>query len=237
MVPTFRILFELDALASTATSLFTIIPTSISGAISHIRNRTCLPKLGIALGGGGALTSSLGVAAAQASPSWAVMLAAAAVIAYSAITMFRKALAMGSGKAKGGTGEDMALRTFTVKQLAIAVAIGAAAGFVSGYVGVGGGFIMVPLMLSVLNLPMRIASGTSLVAVMMLATPATIAQCLLGNVDFIVGIATACGSIPGALLGARLVNRVPERTLRFLFGGFLVIAAILLVVKELGLFA
>ncbi len=68
MVPLFRLVFGMSAVGSTATSLFTIIPTSVSGAISHARAKTCVPKLGIALGVGGACTSWLGVWLAQLSP-------------------------------------------------------------------------------------------------------------------------------------------------------------------------
>ena len=49
------------------------------------------------------------------------------------------------------------------------------------------------------------------------------------------GIAISIGSIPGAIIGARLVHRVPERTLRFIFGGFLIVAAALLVLNEFGI--
>ena len=55
--------------------------------------------------------------------------------------------------------------------------------------------------------------------------------CLLytsGNINWVAGIAVACGSIPGAALGAKLIPKVPERQLRFLFAGFLVVAAVLL---------
>lgn len=103
----------------------------------------------------------------------------------------------------------------------------------SGYVGVGGGFLMVPLMVAWIGLPMRLASGTSLVGIMILAIPAAVSQSLLGNIDYLVGIATAVGAIPGAFLGACLVTRVPERTLRILFSVLLGIGAILLIVKEL----
>ena len=104
----------------------------------------------------------------------------------------------------------------------------------SGYVGLGGGFIMLPLMLSLLNMPMKLTSGTSLIAVMILATPATVMQCALGNVDYLAGMAMACGTIPGAIVGAKLVKYVPERVLRFVFAAFITIAAILLVLKEVG---
>lgn len=236
MVPLFRLVFGMSAVGSTATSLFTIIPTSISGAVSHARAKTCVPKLGIALGVGGACTSWLGVWLAQISPAWLVMLAAALVIAYSGITMFRKALnapkqPLGSSNINAPIPEAP---MFTTGKLVVAAVIGMLAGVASGFVGLGGGFIMVPLMVSVLNMPMKLTSGTSLIAVMILATPATIMQCALGNVDYLAGIAMACGSIPGAIIGAKLVRYVPERTLRFVFALFITFAAILLVLKEAG---
>lgn len=278
MVPVFRLALGLSAVMSTATSLFTIIPTSIAGAISHWRNKTCVPRFGFAMGIGGALTSPLGVWLAQVTPSWMIMAVAAVVIAYSASTMLRKALASrktasataastppSAGMPVAGTNassspqtniaesnanassspQDSAPETaseppidepiMTRKRFFQAAVIGATAGVISGYIGVGGGFLMVPMMLSILNMPMKLASGTSLIAIMILAAPATVGQCLIGNVDYLVGISVACGSIPGALIGAKLINKVPESTLRFIFAGFLAIAAILLVVKEAGL--
>ena len=91
MVPIFRLAFGMSATMSTATSLFAIIPTSISGAISHVKGKTCIPALGIAAGLGGACLSPVGVWLAQLSPDWLVMLAAALIIGYSAINMFKKA--------------------------------------------------------------------------------------------------------------------------------------------------
>ena len=61
MVPIFRLAFGMSATMSTATSLFAIIPTSISGAISHVKGKTCIPALGIAAGLGGACLSPVGV--------------------------------------------------------------------------------------------------------------------------------------------------------------------------------
>lgn len=263
MVPMFRLAFGLDALASTATSLFTIIPTSISGAVSHVRNKTCVPALGVAAGIGGALVSPVGVWLAHVSPDWLVMVAAALIIGYSAVNMFKKALktpkagraqasAAAPAPAPSGARPECAESApapesaaaaelapaaparLTRKQLGLGVAIGLVAGLASGYVGVGGGFIMVPLMLSLIGIPMSLASGTSLIAVMILAIPGTIEQGVLGNIDYLVGIAVAVGSIPGAMIGARLVRKIPERALRFIFGGFLIVAAVLLAVKEFG---
>ena len=296
MVPIFRLAFGMSATMSTATSLFAIIPTSISGAISHVKGKTCIPALGIAAGLGGACLSPVGVWLAQLSPDWLVMLAAALIIGYSAINMFKKAFklrpagqpAAGADAAASpstqssdapegsrtevrvasatarisGTGETLADPSATGgssaampslassgepaasassgdsplsrKQLLQGAAIGLIAGLASGYVGVGGGFIMVPLMLSIIGIPMRRASGTSLIAVMILAIPGVIEQGIIGNINYLAGIAIVIGTIPGAVIGAKLVTKVPERTLRLLFGCFLIVAAVMLVLNEVG---
>ena len=125
-------------------------------------------------------------------------------------------------------------RNFVREGVAIGARGGRGTDMPSGSLGVGGGFIMVPLMLSLVGISMKQASGTSLIAVMLLAIPGTIEQGLLGNIDYMAGIAVAVGSIPGAVIGARLVRLVPERTLRFIFGGFLIVAAVVLVLNEVG---
>lgn len=240
MVPIFRLAFGMSATMSTATSLFAIIPTSISGAISHVKGKTCIPALGIAAGLGGACMSPIGVWLAQLSPDWLVMLAAALIIGYSAINMFKKAFKLrpacqpvAGADAAAPAADDSSLSR---KQLLQGAAIGLVAGLASGYVGVGGGFIMVPLMLSIIDIPMRKASGTSLIAVMILAIPGVIEQGIIGNINYLAGIAIVIGTIPGAVIGARLVTKVPERTLRLLFGCFLIVAAVMLVLNEVGIF-
>ena len=286
MVPIFRLAFGMSPLASTATSLFAIIPTSISGVVAHTRAKTCVPKLGLALGVGGAIMSPVGVWLASVSPGWLVICVAALVIGFSAFKMFKKAVkcapAPRAGKA-GGSAQSAAAKAVQAvgssmrsaglcvatanpnaaasqaactgaasarsatpkpvpdqpvlsrKQYLQGACIGLVAGLASGYVGVGGGFIMVPLMLAILDIPMSLASGTSLIAIMILAIPGVIEQGLLGNIDYLAGIAIVVGSIPGALVGARLVRVVPERQLRFIFGGFLLVAAVMLMLNEFGI--
>lgn len=264
MVPIFRLGFGMSAISSTATSLFTIIPTSLSGLVTHIKNKTCIPKIGVLCGLGGACTSPVGVYLASISPSWAIMLAAALIIGYSAVSMFRKAIRMpkissqgessvtgkdrakeaekaakkAAEKAAGTTASasnntDAATFKLSAKRVVQCLLIGLCAGLASGYVGVGGGFIMVPLFISVLGIMMRQASGTSLVAVTILAIPGVIEQGLLGHINYVAGIAMAIGSIPGAIIGANLIRKIPERKLRFVFGAFLLLSAVVLLINEL----
>lgn len=253
IVPIFKLGYAMDAIASTATSLFTIIPTSISGMITHIRNKTCIPSLGVSAGIGGAITAPIGVWLASISPDWSIMLAAALVIAYSATTMFQKAIKSlkrdrqrAKADACGGAKMDVATKVDraedaeilaalkTKRNMVICGFIGLVAGIMSGYVGVGGGFIMVPLFMQLLNLPMRLTSGTSLISILILATSGTILQAIYGNIDWVAGIFIAIGSIPGAYIGSKLITRVPETVLRFMFSGFLLIAAVMLVLNQMS---
>ena len=251
MVPIFRLFLGIDAYAATATSLFTMVFTSISGAASHIQQKTCIVPIGIALGLGGCVTSALGAYLGSLSPSWAIMLVTGLIVGYSAFNMLRKALSLpktswrdrkrAREEQAGATGEaagevrSLADEDFAVtpKRVAGAVAIGLIAGMCAGYAGVGGGFIMVPLMTTFLSVPMFKASGTSTVAIIILSVPGIIEQALLGHILYLTGIAVAVGSIPGAAIGARFVKRIPERQLRFIFAAFLGIAAVSLVVNEL----
>lgn len=275
MVPLFRLAFGMEPIAATATSLFTIVPTSISGMWKHAKNKTSLPRVGIVCGLTGACLSPVGVWAANVSPGWAIMGAAAVVVMCSSFTMLKKALAAPKGGAAKGSRKACEKKSTTSDAAAVGAAaaaslaatapvaaggssaagaqaapleapaikltpkyvakvalIGVVAGFMSGYVGVGGGFIMVPLFVSMLGIPMRLASGTSLTAVCILAIPGVIEQAVLGNIDYMVGVAMMVGSIPGAIVGASLVKRVPERALRFAFALFLLLMAVLLVANE-----
>lgn len=240
LVPVFKLGFGLPALGATATSLFTIIPTSISGVISHIRKGSCVVRLGVAAGLGGALTSPLGVWLSSQSPEWATMVACAVVIAYSASTMLTKAVkllrAQKASMAKESQQPSRSLSGYDaprgVRSILLACAIGLVAGVLSGYVGLGGGFLIIPLFMQLLHMPMKLTSGTSLMAVMILAVPGTVTQALLGNVDWVGGICVALGAVPGAVLGTKLLERISEVHLRFMFGGFLLIASILLILDQ-----
>ena len=256
MVPIFRLAFGMSPLASTATSLFAIVPTSISGVASHMRAKTCVPKLGVALGIGGALTSPVGVWLASVSPGWLVIVVAALVVGLSACKMFKKALkapraalscrtahtadaaatgALADSSEPAVSNPIPAQPNLTRKHYLQGAGIGLVAGLASGYVGVGGGFIMVPMMLAILSIPMSLAAGTSLIAIMILAIPGVIEQAILGNINYFAGISIVVGTIPGAVIGARLVRVIPERQLRFAFGGFLLVAAVLLMLNEFGI--
>ena len=110
-------------------------------------------------------------------------------------------------------------------------AIGLAAGLFSGLFGVGGGTIVVPLLILWLAYGEKEATGTSLLAIVVMASAAVALQAVYGNVHLREGVLVGVPAIGGVLAGTWLQQRVPGAAVRLMFSVLLVVAAVLLVVR------
>jgi uncharacterized protein len=109
--------------------------------------------------------------------------------------------------------------------------IGTLAGIFSGLFGVGGGTVVVPLLILWFGFGERLATGTSLAAIVLIGLLGALAQGgLYGNVHFATGLWLAIPAIGGVLLGTALQQRVSERTVSLLFALLLVVISIELIV-------
>jgi hypothetical protein len=117
--------------------------------------------------------------------------------------------------------------------LSLAV-IGLLGGLLSGAFGVGGGIIMVPLLIALARMNERQAASTSLVAIIPASSVGVITYLVQGHVDLIAGMIIATGAVIGAVIGSRLLHRIPLTWLRWMFIALLlVIAARLLLVAPI----
>ena len=82
-------------------------------------------------------------------------------------------------------------------------------GFVSGLLGNSGGFLLAPLFMTALGLPIHRALGTSLVLAIGLAIPGTVVHAVLGHIDWSLTLAFGLASTPAAAFGARVAMREP----------------------------
>ena len=108
-------------------------------------------------------------------------------------------------------------------------ATGTAAGLFSGLFGVGGGTVIVPALVLSLGYEERMATGTSLAAIVVIAIIATIAQGTYGNVHVIDGMLVGIPAVGGVLLGTWIQQRVRAETIGLLFAILLLAAAVDLV--------
>jgi uncharacterized membrane protein YfcA len=99
--------------------------------------------------------------------------------------------------------------------------IGIAVGLGAAFTGLGGGFLVVPLLLF-LGYPAQKAVGTSFVAILVVSISALIAHNRLANVDLRVGLLLGVGGIVGAQVGARLVEHISTAQFKKLFAVVLI---------------
>jgi uncharacterized membrane protein YfcA len=111
-------------------------------------------------------------------------------------------------------------------------AIGTAAGAFSGLFGVGGGTVIVPLLILWLGYGERLATGTSLAAIVIIALLATALQGgAYDNVHLAEGLLLSIPAVGGVLAGTALQQRLPQRAISLLFALLLVLVALELVLR------
>jgi uncharacterized membrane protein YfcA len=219
--PVVRLVFERPALVAVGTPLLIVIPTTASAAMSHARAGTVDLRAGGILGLAGAPFAALGALGAEMAGGGTVLVATAALLALVAVKLWR--------------GRDVTPRQAAPDAPAWRLLLlGAAAGAMSGLMGLGGGFVIVPGLVSWFRYPMVRAAGTSLVGITILAIPGAAAHLLLGHVDPTLALWLAVGVVPGALGGAWLAQRVSGRLLRRMFAALMLGAAALLAGNELS---
>ena len=116
----------------------------------------------------------------------------------------------------------------TGKRPLAALGVGAAGGFVSGLLGVGGGVVLVPGIVWALGTNQRRAVANSLLAIIPISIAGVATYYLASghHVRFDLGVILALGGIAGAPLGAAIAHRVSDRHLRVAFGILMVVVAV-----------
>ena len=131
-----------------------------------------------------------------------------------------------------GSGGAVAVRApvavVATPSTASVVAVALAVGLVAGLLANSGGFLLAPLYLVALRLPVRPALGTSLAVSAALAVPGTVAHAALGHVDWGLVLTFGAASVPLAAVGARTALRVDPERLEVVFGAVLVVLATVL---------
>ncbi|WP_336990622.1 sulfite exporter TauE/SafE family protein [Bacillus infantis] len=212
-------------LEAIATSLFFSIGTSLSGIGAHFRLKNILWKEGAILGVSGMLAtqaakplvlllSEKGLDATVIPACYIILLS------YFAFTMFRQCKKSNEQSHEGRP------------SLARMLLIGFSGGFVSAALGVGGGFIMVPLSIAFLGLQPRKAVGTSLFAVLLIVSTGFLSYASAVEISYLTAILLVAGGLVGSQAGAWLTNFYKNKDISLLLSG-LYIATLLSVVFKL----
>ncbi|MER7949300.1 sulfite exporter TauE/SafE family protein [Streptomyces sp. NPDC096079] len=222
-VPILVYLAGQDPAEAIATSLFVVGVTSLAALVPHARARRVRLRTGLLFGGFSMVGAYGGGRLAAYVPATALLVAFALMTLATAAAMLRKPR---TGREKGN--EDRPERP--LRRLA---AEGLAVGAVTGLVGSGGGFLVVPALALLGGLPMGVAVGTSLLVVGMNSF-AGLAGHLSGvGIDWGLALTVTAAAVAGSVVGGRLSGRIPQETLRTVFGWFVVVMGVLVLARQL----
>jgi uncharacterized membrane protein YfcA len=206
----------MPAQSAAGTSLAIVGLNAAAGALDHLRRGRSLPRTGLAFGLSGLLGALSGAWPNHAVRADLVLALFALLMPGAAWSLLRRRAAPDAGDFSEHYGAAVWPRL---------VAAGMAVGLLTGLFGVGGSFLIVPALALVLGLPMRLAVGTSLLAIALNALWGVLGYPRFGGPDWALTGLFALGGLVGVLLGGKLAGRLPERALRSAFAGVIVAVA------------
>ncbi len=189
-------------------SIVEVFFATLSGLVVHRRNRTVDLRLGCLLGSGGVVGASIGsVGSAFLSGRTLLILFLVPLSAALLLLSFAPT-----------DGKEVQSRT----SFWIAGCSGMGIGIVSGLLGIGGGFLLVPLMISVLRVPTKVAVGTSLLVILMTSFAGAAGKVATGQFDLQIGLFVVVGAIVGAHMGGKVSSRLSARAIRISLSALLI---------------
>lgn len=231
-VPVLVFLVGLSPSSATSTSLVIVGTASVVGAYEHWRSGNVRVAIGVVFGLVGFGGSLVGTTLNRHLDGDLLLLAFAGltlVAAWRIVAGCPSCAEVGDfpGVAGAGTGVRTRIRpvTLTPARVARIAVAGTGVGFLTGLLGVGGGFIIVPVLALALELPMPAAVGTSLL-VIALNSAAALAPRLGGGIEWGTTVIFTIAAIAGVLAGKRIADHLDAKSMQRWFAVLLVAVAL-----------
>lgn len=205
IVPVLVFVLHTPVSEATGTSLLIVGAAALAAAFGHWRKGNIDPKVAGIFGGAA-------VVGAVAGSSLHSLVSGRTLTALFAVILF-----VAAGRMIWGRQVDP--KTAVAPRAAILLPLGAAIGVLSGFLGVGGGFLIVPALSLGAGLPVRQAIGTSLAVMAVSSLAGAMSHAAQGQLSLGVVATIGGGAVIGAIAGAPLAGKLPDRPLRLGFAG------------------
>jgi uncharacterized membrane protein YfcA len=226
-VPIFVYVLGFGAKEAIAMSLAVVGTTSLFGVAGHWRARNVNLRVALFFG-------AITMVGAFLGSRLAVFLSDATQLTLFALVMLLASFFMFRGRRVREDDGGVATPAWSARQALLLTLAGIVVGVLTGVVGVGGGFLIVPALVLLARVPMKEAVGTSLLVISLNAASGFAGY--LGQVEVawaLMGAFTAI-AVAGILVGTRLVRYVPQEALRRAFAIFLVLMGALVLYQNRG---
>jgi uncharacterized protein len=218
-VPILVYVAGMDPKEAIAASLFVVGVTSAAGAISHAKGGRVRWRTGLLFGAAGLVGAFLGGILGGHLPGELLLVAFALMMVATSIAMIR------------GRKVDESKRHSDVPVFRVLLD-GLVVGLVTGLVGAGGGFLVVPALALLGGLPMAVAVGTSLLVIAMKSLGGLAGYLSAVSLDWGLVIAVTVAAVLGSVVGGRVAGRIPENALRKGFGWFVLVMGAFVLVQQ-----
>ena len=219
-VPLLAYVAGMDAKQAIATSLLVVGTTSVVAAVSHARAGRVQWRTGLVFGAAGMVGAYAGGVLARFIPGSVLLIGFAVMMIATAVAMLRGRKEVGPAD----PGHRIPVPKVIVEGLVV--------GLVTGLVGAGGGFLVVPALALLGGLPMPVAVGTSLVVIAMKSFAGFAGYLSSVAIDWKVAGMVTAAAVLGAVLGARLTALVNPDSLRKAFGWFVMVMSSVILFEE-----
>ncbi len=218
-VPLLVYVAGMDAKEAIATSLLVVGTTSAVALIPHARAGRVRWRTGLLFGAAGMVGAYAGGRVAEFIPGSLLLVAFALMMLATAVAMIR-----------GRKSPDKPAHT----ELPVVRVLldGVVVGLVTGLVGAGGGFLIVPALVLLGGLPMSVAVGTSLLVIAMKSFAGLAGYLASVEIDWPFALAVTAAAVVGSLIGSRLSGVIAPDTLRKGFGYFVVVMGLVLLAQQ-----
>lgn len=222
-VPILLYVFHLPTREAIATSLLVVGTTSVAALVPHARAGRVQWRTGAIFGATSMIGAFIAGRLARHIPAAILLLAFGGMMVVTAIAMMR-------GKKAPEGSDAQPPRPLPVGKI---VAEGLAVGAVTGLVGAGGGFLVVPALVLLGGLPMPIAVGTSLLVIAMKSFAGFAGYLSSVTVPWSIAGVVVAAAVAGSFVGARLVHMLPPEKLRKGFAWFVIVMAVFILGQEI----
>lgn len=222
-VPMLVYVVGLEPKQAIATSLLVVLITSAVAFITHARAGRICVKVGILFGLAGMVGAYGGGRLSHYVPGTVLLLVFAMIMVFTAVAMIRGRGKIASDEEQVASNEPALLKI---------VLDGVAVGAVTGLVGAGGGFLIVPALVLLGRMPMKSAVGTSLMVIVMNSFASFLGHAGHTPVNFKLALLITAFAVTGSLFGGYFSKRISETKLRRGFGFFVLSSALALLTKE-----
>ena len=252
-VPALVYVLDMPARAATGASLIIVGVTALTGAFGHTRSGNVRWKAGLVFGVVGIAASFLGTDLNQRVDPNVLLLCFAALMIVAATAMLRRAsrtaapapepdddIVVGTtaGTPRSATSTltrppCTRQRSMVTPQVAVKViGAGLVVGFLTGFLGVGGGFVIVPALVVALDFSMPVAIGTSLLVIAIDSGASLLARAGSDPLDWAVIVPFTAAAIIGSLVGKQVADKASGTTLGRAFAGLLITLAAYVAIRS-----